>query len=62
MVDQVQAVHCPNCGRFAERRLIAHRQRLELSCGYCDYLLVCSSQTGSIIEAYAPGLTVGGRR
>jgi predicted RNA-binding Zn-ribbon protein involved in translation (DUF1610 family) len=51
------AVHCPNCGGFAER---SHRQSEHITrtqCNHCDYLMVTCSLTQRVIEAYAPGLS-----
>ncbi|MGJ3251772.1 MAG: replication restart DNA helicase PriA [Elainellaceae cyanobacterium] len=52
------AVRCPNCGSFAERRYIADRHLTQTQCPACDYLMVTCSKTGSVVEAYAPGIPV----
>lgn len=49
-----QTIHCPNCGSFAERFY-----RIEITqtqCHSCDYLMITCSQTGRVLEAYAPGI------
>lgn len=51
-----QTIHCPNCGSSAERYQCSETNILRTSCYYCDYLLVQCSQTGKVIEAYAPGI------
>lgn len=58
-VQPTQKVRCPNCGSYAERHYIT-KQRLNLTqteCRSCDYLLVNCSQTGRVVEAYAPGIS-----
>ncbi|MFM7191572.1 MAG: hypothetical protein ACKOX2_12260 [Microcystaceae cyanobacterium] len=51
-----QMVRCPNCGNHAVRQQIKHLQVTETSCPVCDYLMVNCSQTGNVLEFYAPGL------
>jgi ribosomal protein S27E len=53
--DLFQAVRCPNCGNWAERHFYSISQRISTECATCDYLMVTSAVTGSVIEAYAPG-------
>ena len=52
----IHQVRCPNCGRLAQRVRSQSRQRQELCCEECDYLLVTCLLTGRVLEAYAPGL------
>ncbi|MBW4582955.1 MAG: replication restart DNA helicase PriA [Tildeniella nuda ZEHNDER 1965/U140] len=49
-------VHCPNCGSHAERYYLTIDHLTRTQCSACDYLMVTCSQTGRVIEAYAPGL------
>lgn len=55
---ETQIVHCPNCGGHAERSLIRKTQIVQTSCSHCDYLMISYADTGKVVEAYAPGLTV----
>lgn len=50
------AIHCPNCGSHAERYYLDADHLTRTQCSTCDYLMVTCSQTGRVIEAYAPGL------
>lgn len=51
----VQRVHCPTCGRHAERY---HQQgTVRTQCSHCDYLMTICSETGRVIESYAPSFT-----
>ncbi|MBF2008634.1 replication restart DNA helicase PriA [Chlorogloeopsis fritschii PCC 9212] len=52
----VQTIYCPNCGSKAERHYIFDRQLTRTQCQRCDYLMVCCTRTGKVIEAYAPGI------
>ncbi len=48
---------CPNCGNAkAERFHLAKEQLTRTQCPSCDYLMITCSQTGKVIEAYAPGI------
>ncbi|PSN20560.1 replication restart DNA helicase PriA [filamentous cyanobacterium CCP5] len=49
-------VSCPNCGQPAERHYLEQQQQIRTQCPRCDYLMTVSAETGSVIEAYAPGL------
>ncbi|MEL6384193.1 MAG: replication restart DNA helicase PriA [Cyanobacteria bacterium J06626_18] len=49
-------VHCPNCGGHAVRYYISERSLVRTQCPHCDYLMITCSDTGNVIEAYAPGL------
>jgi hypothetical protein len=51
-----QKVHCPNCGKLANRYYHLHNQSTETACPACDYLLKSCSLTGQVFESYAPGL------
>ena len=52
----LEVVRCPNCGNLAERYSSATQQKLQ--CDRCDYLMTTCAQTGRVIGAYAPGLSV----
>ncbi|AFY37313.1 hypothetical protein Lepto7376_0939 [[Leptolyngbya] sp. PCC 7376] len=47
---------CPNCGSDATRRHAIHSNLIETACQNCDYFLVLCSETGNVVEAYAPGI------
>lgn len=49
-------VCCPNCGSCAERHHLASEQLVRTQCSACDYLLIMCSETGRVVEAYAPGI------
>ena len=49
-------VNCPNCGQKASRTYLPSQKIIETSCRECDYLLVSCSDTGRVVEAYAPGI------
>lgn len=51
-----QRICCPNCGQKAERHLLVDDQLSRTQCPECDYLMITCTQTGKVIEAYAPGL------
>lgn len=53
----VQRVHCPTCGRSAERYHLLESARIRTQCAHCDYLMVACAKTGSVIEAYAPSFS-----
>ncbi len=52
----MQKVHCPNCGSYAERQYIIEKDITTTQCPSCDYLMVNSSSTCQVMEAYAPGI------
>ncbi|MGA7933481.1 MAG: replication restart DNA helicase PriA [Kovacikia sp.] len=52
----VMEVCCPNCGRCAERHYLVSEQLIRTQCSTCDYLMITCSETGKVIEAYAPGI------
>jgi|GEM_PF-1675995 len=52
---QIQRVHCPTCGSYAERHHEANAIRTE--CSHCDYLMTICAQTGRVIEAYSPSFS-----
>jgi predicted RNA-binding Zn-ribbon protein involved in translation (DUF1610 family) len=52
----VQSIHCPNCGSTAERHYLLESQLTRTQCPTCDYLMITCSQSGKVIEAYAPGI------
>ncbi|MGL5874913.1 MAG: replication restart DNA helicase PriA [Xenococcaceae cyanobacterium] len=51
-----QNVHCPNCGDRADYYYSAVDRIIRTSCPTCDYLMIKCSDTGRVIEAYAPGI------
>ncbi len=51
-----QNIRCPNCGSEAERYYLLSSQLTRTQCLSCDYLMVMCSDTGRVIEAYAPGI------
>ncbi len=52
----IQNISCPNCGSTAQRHYISSSHLTKTQCSSCDYLMVMCSQTGRVIEAYAPGI------
>lgn len=54
----VQKIYCPNCGSGAERHYISDSDLTRTQCHSCDYLMICCTKTGRVIEAYAPGIHV----
>jgi phage FluMu protein Com len=52
----IQAVRCPNCGKFAERLYLPLLAQVQTQCGSCDYLMISCTRTGRVLEAYSPGL------
>lgn len=52
----IEAIHCPNCGKGAERHHLRDRQLIQVQCPHCDYLMVTCAATGNVREAYAPGI------
>lgn len=52
----IQAIRCPNCGSPAERHHLTANQLIRTQCPACDYLMITCSETGNVIEAYAPGI------
>jgi uncharacterized Zn finger protein len=57
MMNQIETVRCPNCGQPAERHHL-ERSLVRTQCAYCDYLLITCSESGKVIESYAPGLSL----
>jgi hypothetical protein len=55
-MTKIQKVHCPNCGSHAERVYLTQNNLIRTSCPVCDYLMISCSQTGKVIEFYAPGI------
>ena len=63
-----QIVRCPNCGSMAQRYFWIDRPIHEkcfrdncltrIECLTCDYFLMTHSQTGKVIESYAPGIPI----
>lgn len=52
----IQSVRCPNCGSHAERHYILESKITRTQCPSCDYLMVTCTESGRVIEAYAPGI------
>ncbi|MBD2020995.1 replication restart DNA helicase PriA, partial [Leptolyngbya sp. FACHB-36] len=52
----VTEIRCPNCGSPAERHQLELEHLTRTQCATCDYLMITCSQTGRVIEAYAPGI------
>ncbi|MEM9807227.1 MAG: replication restart DNA helicase PriA [Cyanobacteria bacterium P01_D01_bin.56] len=57
MSTAIQTIHCPNCGKFAERHHLNSQHLTRTQCSSCDYLMIVCKKTGKVIEAYAPGIT-----
>ncbi len=55
-MQTVQAIHCPNCGSTAERHFLLLQQLTRTQCAACDYLMITCTDTGRVLEAYAPGI------
>lgn len=57
-MQAIQIIRCPNCGSHAERfHVLGDRaDQIQTQCDACDYLMITCSQTGNVVEAYAPGL------
>lgn len=53
-----QSVRCPNCGNHAERHYVLESKITRTQCPSCDYLMVTYTESGRVIEAYAPGISV----
>ncbi len=53
----IQTIHCPNCGKSAERHYLNKQQLTRTQCSDCDYLMIVCQRSGRVIEAYAPGIT-----
>lgn len=49
-------VNCPNCGGHASRLFLSKEELVRTQCPHCDYLMITCSNTGNVVEAYAPGL------
>jgi ribosomal protein S27AE len=56
MILTSHQVHCPNCGRLAERHHLDQGKLVRTQCAECDYLMINCAVSGKVIEAYAPGL------
>lgn len=54
-----ETIHCPNCGKHAERQHVQESRVVRTQCPACDYLMVTCSLTARVIEAYSPGLYMG---
>lgn len=57
-MSRIEKVRCPNCGSHAERHHLSKHNIVQTQCPACDYLLVSCSRTGSVLEAYAPGINM----
>ena len=65
-MQRTQVIRCPNCGGVATRQFLsdeqlAHSQSdgeiVRTECPVCDYLMVMRSLDGTVVEAYAPGIS-----
>ncbi|AFY70903.1 hypothetical protein Pse7367_2647 [Thalassoporum mexicanum PCC 7367] len=52
----IETVNCPNCGYLAERHHLHMLAQVKTQCDACDYLMVISTRSGSVVESYAPGI------
>ena len=55
--NAIQRVHCPTCGSAAERYQVDGSNNIRTECSHCDYLMVYCSETGRVIESYAPSFS-----
>ncbi len=55
-MQSIQKIRCPNCGSEGERYHLTESKLIRTQCPTCDYLMVTCSDTGKVIEAYAPGI------
>ncbi|MEL6398286.1 MAG: replication restart DNA helicase PriA [Cyanobacteria bacterium P01_D01_bin.115] len=55
-------VNCPNCGGHASRHFLNKEALIRTQCPHCDYLMITCSDTGNVVEAYAPGLVAAACR
>ena len=64
-MTKTQTIPCPNCGQAAIRiyepnaRPSCHcpdNQLTRTECPLCDYVLAICTLSGSVVEAYAPGI------
>ncbi|MBO3458510.1 replication restart DNA helicase PriA [Aetokthonos hydrillicola Thurmond2011] len=60
-MQKLQKIRCPNCGSEGERHYLTEDELTRTQCPSCDYFMVNCTRTGKVIEAYAPGIYVGGR-
>lgn len=53
-----KAIYCSNCGHQAQKSYVdsENTKVIETTCPHCDYFMAQYADTGSVIEAYAPGL------
>jgi len=56
--ENIQIIRCPNCGSFAERQHLMKQKLMQTQCPSCDYLMVTCAQSGRVVEAYAPGISM----
>ncbi|UBF26653.1 replication restart DNA helicase PriA [Kovacikia minuta CCNUW1] len=54
--NTILEICCPNCGSCAERHFLASDHLIRTQCPTCDYLMITCSETGKVVEAYAPGI------
>jgi hypothetical protein len=57
IMNRIENIRCSNCGSPAERHHL-EQSLVRTQCAYCDYLMITCSETGRVIEAYAPGLSL----
>ncbi|MEM7579626.1 MAG: hypothetical protein AAF316_07180 [Cyanobacteria bacterium P01_A01_bin.80] len=62
-MQRTQIIRCPNCGSVATRHFSNDQQGtgeiIHTECPVCDYLMVMHSLDGTVVEAYAPGISTG---
>ncbi len=56
IMNKTQKIYCPNCGSDAQRHYYRYNKITKTTCPVCDYLMVNCSQTGKVLESYAPGI------
>ena len=57
-MNQIERVRCPNCGSHGERHHLVDQALMRTQCPKCDYFMLICSDSGKVIEAYAPGLSI----
>jgi uncharacterized Zn finger protein len=53
-MENIQIVHCPNCGNHAEREYLTTKQIVQTRCASCDYSIAICTESGKVFE-YALG-------
>lgn len=55
-MQTVQTIRCPNCGSLAERHHLSNNRSIRTQCEVCDYFMLTCSESGRVLESYAPGV------